>query len=93
MWASRLLGHPLPERVAGIDLFEALLELADREGHAVYLLGAKPDGAGPTVEEVVATRWPGADIAGSRDGYFDRRSPRRSPTRSPHPEPTCCSSA
>ena len=32
VWASRLLGRPLPERVAGIDLFEALLDLADREG-------------------------------------------------------------
>ena len=31
VWASRLLGRPLPERVAGIDLFEALLGLADRE--------------------------------------------------------------
>ena len=31
VWASRLLGRPLPERVAGIDLFERLLELADRD--------------------------------------------------------------
>ena len=28
VWASWLLGHPLPERIAGIDLFEKLLELA-----------------------------------------------------------------
>ena len=42
VWASRLLRHPLPERVAGIDLFERLLELADREHRSVYLLGARP---------------------------------------------------
>ena len=29
VWASRVLGDPLPERVAGIDLMEALLELAE----------------------------------------------------------------
>lgn len=70
VWASRLLGHPLPERVAGIDLFVALLELADLEGHSVYLLGARP-AVLDTLEEVVATRWPGLTIAGSHHGYFD----------------------
>lgn len=69
VWASRLLGHPLPERVAGIDLFEALLALADREGHGVYLLGATPDVL-RTVEGVVSDRYPGVRIVGSRDGYF-----------------------
>ncbi len=43
VWAGRVLGRPLPERVAGIDLFEALLELADREGRSIYLLGARPE--------------------------------------------------
>ena len=43
VWASRMLGRPLPERVAGCDLFERLLELADQEGRSVYLLGATPD--------------------------------------------------
>ena len=31
VWASRLLGEPLPERVTGIDLFEKLLELETPE--------------------------------------------------------------
>ena len=30
VWASRLLGNPLPERVAGIDLMFALLARAER---------------------------------------------------------------
>jgi exopolysaccharide biosynthesis WecB/TagA/CpsF family protein len=70
VWASRLLGHPLPERVAGIDLFEALLGLADREKHSVYLLGARP-AVLAAVERTIRERFPGAHIAGSRDGYFD----------------------
>jgi N-acetylglucosaminyldiphosphoundecaprenol N-acetyl-beta-D-mannosaminyltransferase len=69
VWASRLLRHPLPERVAGIDIFEQLLVLAHREGRSVYLLGAKP-----SVLEVllwrIEQRWPGLRIAGSHDGYF-----------------------
>jgi N-acetylglucosaminyldiphosphoundecaprenol N-acetyl-beta-D-mannosaminyltransferase len=56
--------------VAGIDLFEALLGLADRERHAVYLLGARPEVLA-AVERTIHERFPGARIAGSRDGYFD----------------------
>src|SRR5687767_5352233 len=41
VWASRLLGRPLPERVAGIDLFIRLLERAEERGHRVYILGAR----------------------------------------------------
>ena len=43
IWASRLLGDPLPERVAGIDLMEELLGLAERKGYRVYILGARED--------------------------------------------------
>ena len=68
--ASRMLGKPLPQRVAGIDLFEALLDLADREGLGIYLLGAKPDVLDRLLREI-AVRWPGAVVSGSRDGYFD----------------------
>lgn len=69
VWASRLLRRPLPERVAGIDLFEALLELADRQSRSVYLLGARPE----VLRELrsrIGVRFPGLRLAGSRDGYF-----------------------
>lgn len=69
VWASRLLGRSLPERVAGIDLFEALLDLADRDHLRVYLLGARPEVLARVVE-VVHQRWPDVVVAGSRDGYF-----------------------
>jgi N-acetylglucosaminyldiphosphoundecaprenol N-acetyl-beta-D-mannosaminyltransferase len=69
VWASRLLGKRLPERVAGIDLFERLLDIAAREGWSVYLLGAKPDVLA-TMQERVADRFVGLKIASARDGYF-----------------------
>jgi N-acetylglucosaminyldiphosphoundecaprenol N-acetyl-beta-D-mannosaminyltransferase len=69
VWASHLLRQPLPERVAGIDLFEALLDLADRRHLRIYLLGARPDVLARLCD-VIGHRWPGLVIAGSRDGYF-----------------------
>jgi N-acetylglucosaminyldiphosphoundecaprenol N-acetyl-beta-D-mannosaminyltransferase len=68
MAASRL-GAPLPERVAGIDLMWELCALAEREGHRVYLLGARADVVEKTAA-VLAGRYPGMQIAGFRDGYF-----------------------
>lgn len=41
--AARKLGVDLPGRVAGIDLMWELCGLAEREGHRVYLLGAKAE--------------------------------------------------
>ena len=76
VWASRLLGRPLPERVAGIDLFEALLALADRDSRKVYLLGARPEVVAK-VTRVVEQRYPRARVVGSRDGYFtDAQAPQ-----------------
>src|SRR3954451_21023859 len=41
VWASRLLGDDLPERVAGIDLMHRLLALAADRGYRAYFLGAR----------------------------------------------------
>ena len=70
VWASRLLGDPLPERVAGIDLMEALLGLAEQRGYRVYFLGARSDVLARALERLQA-RFPRLEIAGARDGYFD----------------------
>ncbi|MCC7416116.1 MAG: WecB/TagA/CpsF family glycosyltransferase [Acidobacteria bacterium] len=67
--AARLLGRPLPERVAGIDLMIALLERASERGHAVYCLGATAEVLAG-VERVVALLYPGARLVGSHHGYY-----------------------
>jgi N-acetylglucosaminyldiphosphoundecaprenol N-acetyl-beta-D-mannosaminyltransferase len=69
VWASRLLGDPLPERVAGIDLMDALLELAERRGYRVYFLGARAEVLDRAVERLLK-RYPDLRVAGARDGYF-----------------------
>jgi N-acetylglucosaminyldiphosphoundecaprenol N-acetyl-beta-D-mannosaminyltransferase len=69
VWASRLLGDPLPERVAGIDLMVNLLAHAEQRGWRVYVLGARD----AVLEEAVRrirVRHPRLELAGHRDGYF-----------------------
>lgn len=69
VWAGRMLGGSIPERVAGIDLMEALLTAGDRAGHRFFLLGATPEVV-QQVTAIVRERYPGARIAGAHHGYF-----------------------
>jgi N-acetylglucosaminyldiphosphoundecaprenol N-acetyl-beta-D-mannosaminyltransferase len=71
VWASRLLGDPLPARVTGIDLMYQLLALADRHAYRVFILGARPHAVSLAVARV-RTRYPRLMIAGYRDGYFSQ---------------------
>jgi N-acetylglucosaminyldiphosphoundecaprenol N-acetyl-beta-D-mannosaminyltransferase len=64
VWASRLQGTPLPERVAGSDLVWSLAAEAALRGKSVFLLGGAPgacDAAGAKLRRV----YPGLRIAGS----------------------------
>lgn len=67
VWASRLLGTALPERVTGIDFMLRMWEAAGKQGYRVYLLGSKPDTVRRAAE--VAERQ-GVKIVGSRSGYW-----------------------
>ncbi len=63
LWASRLLGHKLPERVAGSDLVPLLLRVAAERGLRVYLLGA----TGESMADAIARlrrEYPGLVVAG-----------------------------
>jgi len=69
VWASRLLGKPLKERVAGIDLFEALMRRAGEKGWRVFLLGAREEVVS-AVAETYSRRYPQLTVAGWRNGYW-----------------------
>lgn len=69
VWASRLLGKPLKERVAGIDLFEALMRRAGEKGWRAFLLGAREDVVA-AVADTYRRRYPELAIAGWRNGYW-----------------------
>lgn len=69
VWASRLLGTPLRERVAGVDLMDRLIARAGERGHRLYLLGARPEVVA-AVAARIARDHPSAVVAGWRDGYW-----------------------
>jgi N-acetylglucosaminyldiphosphoundecaprenol N-acetyl-beta-D-mannosaminyltransferase len=66
---GRLFGQALPERVAGIDLFQRLVEAAHRDHCSVYFVGATEDIVA-RVATVFSERHRGLRIAGYRSGYW-----------------------
>ena len=69
IYASKLKGDPIEEKVAGIDFARSAIELCAQLGRSVYLLGSKPgvaEAAAANLEKAI----PGLKIAGFRDGYF-----------------------
>jgi N-acetylglucosaminyldiphosphoundecaprenol N-acetyl-beta-D-mannosaminyltransferase len=69
VWASRLLGVPVPERVAGIDLMHSLVELSRDKNYSIHLLGANE-----SVSRRVAKTFSefGANVIGRRNGYWEK---------------------
>lgn len=55
-------------RVAGADLWEALMERAGEDGTPVFLIGGKPDVLAQT-EQKLRAQW-NVNLVGSQDGYF-----------------------
>ena len=71
VWASKLLGNSLPERVAGSDLVPLLLGVAAEKGYRPFFLGATPD----SIEEAVARakqRFPKLEFAGYYSPPFNK---------------------
>lgn len=68
VWAARLIGIPVGQRVTGIDLMTALLPRFAKSGTRVFLLGAKPDVV-ETLWNTLPIRYPGLVIAGAHHGY------------------------
>jgi len=71
VWASRVLGSPLKERVPGIELMEAVLAEAAREGWRVFLLGGEP-GIAAAAARAMKESFPGLNIVGEHHGFFSR---------------------
>ncbi len=69
VWASRLFGSPLKERVPGIDLMEEIVRHAAEQGYKIFLFGAKEENVSKVAE--IYSRKYGPDlVAGYRNGYY-----------------------
>jgi N-acetylglucosaminyldiphosphoundecaprenol N-acetyl-beta-D-mannosaminyltransferase len=92
VWAARLSGTPLPERVTGSGLIWSLSAGLAQDGASIYLLGGDPDtdGAGRAAARML-DHYPGLRIAGADSPPFgfdrDRAATQRALARVVDAEP------
>lgn len=75
VYASKLLGQPLKERVTGIDFMEMILIWLQEHEKSIYLFGSKPENEErEAVCDLAAKKkqmqYPNLKIAGTHHGYF-----------------------
>jgi N-acetylglucosaminyldiphosphoundecaprenol N-acetyl-beta-D-mannosaminyltransferase len=63
VWASKLLGTPLKERVTGADLVPRLAEEASKRKKTIFFLGGKGD-VGQKASDLLKEWYPGFEVAG-----------------------------
>jgi len=69
VWASRLLGKPLKERVTGSDLFIAICGLSARKGYRLFFMGGL-EGVAESAKNKLDTRYPGLNVVGTYSPPF-----------------------
>lgn len=69
VWGAKMLGKNIPERVAGIDLFQKIVELASQKDYRLYFFGAKDEILNKVIQ-IFKGKYPDLQIAGFRNGYF-----------------------
>lgn len=73
IWAGKKLKKPFKIRIPGQRYFRLVLEMAEKEGYTIYLLGGKGDTpllAKNNVEKI----YPNLKIIGYHEGYFEKDS-------------------
>jgi N-acetylglucosaminyldiphosphoundecaprenol N-acetyl-beta-D-mannosaminyltransferase len=67
LWAARFLGHPLRERVTGVDTVQRVAGLAARKGYRLFLLGAA-EGVADLCAQRLSNQYPNLQIVGTYSG-------------------------
>jgi N-acetylglucosaminyldiphosphoundecaprenol N-acetyl-beta-D-mannosaminyltransferase len=70
LWAARRLGHPLPQRVPGVDFVRALAARGAAEGWRFFFLGGGP-GVAEAAGGALRSAYPGFILAGTFAGSPD----------------------
>jgi N-acetylglucosaminyldiphosphoundecaprenol N-acetyl-beta-D-mannosaminyltransferase len=87
VWAGRMLGWEVPERVTGVDLLVALADASRSEGLRLFFLGAAP-GVAHRAAMKLSQDFPGVQIVGIWDGPAgpegDAEALRRIDAANPH---------
>ena len=74
VYGAKILGTPLKGKLPGIDFATELMRRLGERGGRVYLLGAKP-GIAEKAGERMRVQFPGLEICGTHDGYFQEDTP------------------
>ncbi|MHA0856246.1 WecB/TagA/CpsF family glycosyltransferase [Paenibacillus sp. CMAA1364] len=69
VWAARVGGQPVQERVAGYDLLHELMRTGEHYNWRVYLLGSTAEVIALTASRL-QVQYPGITIVGYHDGFF-----------------------
>jgi N-acetylglucosaminyldiphosphoundecaprenol N-acetyl-beta-D-mannosaminyltransferase len=69
LWAARLFGTPIKEKVSGSDLFPALCAHAAQQGHSMFFLGGL-DGVAERAKEVLCARHRALKVVGTYSPPF-----------------------
>ena len=69
IWASKLFNNPIPERVTGTDLMQALIKKASKERWRMFFLGAREEVVKKVVK-ICSEKYGNHIVAGYRNGYF-----------------------
>ena len=64
LWAGKLFGKPIKEKISGSDLLYWLSEYAAEKGYSVFLLGAA-EGVGEEAGRILEEKYPGLKVAGT----------------------------
>jgi N-acetylglucosaminyldiphosphoundecaprenol N-acetyl-beta-D-mannosaminyltransferase len=87
VYASKIMGRPLSERVTGVDLLSGILAWLEKNGKSIYLLGGAPaaeynrsrerapdsKSVAALAAEKIIKRYPNLAVTGTRHGYFEAR--------------------
>ena len=71
MWGAKMQGKKFKARIPGQAYFRKIIELSDKEGLTVYLLGGMP-GIVEKAKENLLKIYPNAKIVGIHNGFFDK---------------------
>ena len=69
LYASKLHGLGLEERVTGIDLMDKILNYCNNTKRSIYIFGGKPEVAKEATDNILK-KYPNIKIAGYSDGYY-----------------------
>ncbi|MBU5487580.1 WecB/TagA/CpsF family glycosyltransferase [Clostridium sp. MSJ-8] len=68
--ASKIVKHPVKEKIAGIDVMKEIIKNSAKEKKPVYFLGSKQEVVEKCVENI-KKEYPNLKVSGYHDGYFD----------------------